>query len=48
MSLFPQDAQDAESLMKNADAAMYRTKRQAPGGFTVFQTVYLTPRRGCR
>ncbi len=38
ISLFPQDAQDAESLMKNADAAMYRTKRQAPGGFTVFQT----------
>ena len=38
ISLFPQDAQDGESLMKNADAAMYRTKRQEPGGFTVFQT----------
>ncbi|MEP6758458.1 MAG: EAL domain-containing protein [Actinomycetota bacterium] len=36
ISLFPQDAQDSETLMKNADAAMYRTKRQAPGGFTVF------------
>ena len=36
ISLFPQDAQDGESLMKNADAAMYRTKRQAPGGFSVF------------
>ena len=38
ISLFPQDAQDAETLMKNADAAMYRTKRTEPGGFTVFTT----------
>ncbi len=38
ISLFPHDAQDAETLMKNADAAMYRTKRTAPGGFTVFTT----------
>ncbi len=36
ISLFPQDAQDAETLMKNADAAMYRTKKHAPGGFSVF------------
>jgi diguanylate cyclase (GGDEF)-like protein/PAS domain S-box-containing protein len=38
ISLFPHDAQDAETLMKNADAAMYRTKRTEPGGFTVFTT----------
>ncbi|MDP9184328.1 MAG: EAL domain-containing protein, partial [Actinomycetota bacterium] len=38
ISLFPHDAQDAETLMKNADAAMYRTKRTHPGGFTVFTT----------
>jgi len=36
ISLFPQDAQDAESLMRNADAAMYRTKKQEPGGFMLF------------
>ncbi len=36
ISLFPHDAQDAESLMKNADAAMYRTKKTEPGAFTVF------------
>ncbi len=36
ISLFPHDAQDAETLMKNADTAMYRTKRTEPGGFTVF------------
>ena len=33
-ALFPHDAQDAETLMKNADAAMYRTKRTEPGSFT--------------
>jgi diguanylate cyclase (GGDEF)-like protein/PAS domain S-box-containing protein len=38
ISLFPHDAQDAETLMKNADAAMYKTKRTEPGGFTVFTT----------
>jgi diguanylate cyclase (GGDEF)-like protein/PAS domain S-box-containing protein len=38
ISMFPHDAQDAETLMKNADAAMYRTKRTEPGGFTVFTT----------
>ena len=49
ISLFPQDAQDAESLMKNADAAMYRTKRQEPGGFTRLHSRATTTRRtGCR
>ena len=28
ISLFPQDALDAEALMKNADSAMYQSKRQ--------------------
>ena len=36
ISLFPHDAQDPETLMKNADAAMYKTKRTEPGGFTLF------------
>ncbi|MGZ8613260.1 MAG: putative bifunctional diguanylate cyclase/phosphodiesterase [Actinomycetota bacterium] len=38
ISLFPQDALDAEALMKNADSAMYQSKRQEPGGYVVFAT----------
>ena len=38
ISLYPQDALDAETLMKNADAAMYQSKRQEPGGYVVFAT----------
>ena len=38
VSLFPQDAQDAESLLRNADAAMYQSKKQEPGGYVVFAT----------
>jgi diguanylate cyclase (GGDEF)-like protein/PAS domain S-box-containing protein len=38
VSLFPHDAQDAETLLRNADAAMYRTKRSDPGGFTIYAT----------
>jgi diguanylate cyclase (GGDEF)-like protein/PAS domain S-box-containing protein len=36
ISLFPQDATDANTLMKNADTAMYQSKKQEPGGFVVF------------
>ncbi len=38
ISLFPQDATDAPTLMKNADAAMYQSKKQEPGGYVVFAT----------
>ena len=38
ISLFPQDALDAETLMKNADAAMYQSKRQEPGGSMIYAT----------
>jgi diguanylate cyclase (GGDEF)-like protein len=31
ISLFPEDGADAESLLRSADAAMYRAKRDAPG-----------------
>jgi diguanylate cyclase (GGDEF)-like protein/PAS domain S-box-containing protein len=38
ISLFPQDAMDAETLMKNADSAMYQSKRQDPGGYVIYAT----------
>ena len=38
VSLFPQDATDAESLLKNADSAMYQSKKAEPGGYVVYAT----------
>ncbi len=36
ISLFPQDALDCEGLLKNADTAMYQSKRYEPGGYVVY------------
>jgi diguanylate cyclase (GGDEF)-like protein/PAS domain S-box-containing protein len=36
ISLFPESARDARSLLKQADAAMYRTKQGSPGGSMVY------------
>jgi diguanylate cyclase (GGDEF)-like protein/PAS domain S-box-containing protein len=36
VSRFPVDAADEEALMRHADAAMYRTKRSARGGYRFF------------
>src|SRR3972149_3629976 len=38
ISMFPKDAQDARTLLKNADAAMYRSKKAAPAGYVVYST----------
>jgi diguanylate cyclase (GGDEF)-like protein/PAS domain S-box-containing protein len=38
ISLFPHDAPDAASLLKNADHAMYQSKRHEPGGYVVFSS----------
>ena len=36
ISVFPRDAADAVTLLKNADIAMYRAKRVEPGGHVFF------------
>ncbi len=46
ISLFPDSADDARALMRQADAAMYRSKRSAPGGF--FRFTAETAERGDR
>jgi diguanylate cyclase (GGDEF)-like protein/PAS domain S-box-containing protein len=38
VSLFPRDATDSQSLLKNADSAMYQSKRMQPGGSVFFAT----------
>jgi len=43
ISLFPFDGDDGKSLLKNADAAMYRSKRSAPGTSTVFSKDSVDP-----
>ncbi len=36
IALFPHHAADAAQLLRQADTAMYRSKRTAPGGYTIF------------
>jgi diguanylate cyclase (GGDEF)-like protein/PAS domain S-box-containing protein len=43
ISLFPLDGDDGKALLKNADAAMYRSKRSAPGTSTVFSKEAVDP-----
>ena len=43
VSLFPENAQDAPTLIKQADAAMYRSKQRAPGESMEFATEALDP-----
>lgn len=37
ISLFPTDGQDLETLLKNADVALYRAKDQGRNGYAVYQ-----------
>ena len=37
ISVFPIDADDAATLMKNADTAMFRSKKAGPGGYVMHQ-----------
>lgn len=36
IAIFPKDGEDAETLLKNADAAMYRAKQREKGGFRYY------------
>ena len=36
ISMFPDDASDAQTLLRNADAAMYDSKKTAPGGSLLY------------
>lgn len=36
ISIYPKDGKDAQTLMKNADATMFRVKEQGRGGFQFF------------
>jgi diguanylate cyclase (GGDEF)-like protein len=38
ISVFPDDGADAETIMKNARAALFRTKRKGGGGFEFYST----------
>jgi diguanylate cyclase (GGDEF)-like protein/PAS domain S-box-containing protein len=44
VSIFPLDAEDGRSLLKNADAAMYHSKKSGPGGFVLFPASTDDPR----
>jgi len=45
VSLYPQDARSAQELLKNADSAMYLSKKCEPGGYVVFATSQEDPVR---
>lgn len=38
ISIFPEDGEDAETLMKNADTAMYFVKEKGKNGYKLFQS----------
>src|SRR3989442_13809247 len=43
-SLYPQDGTDAETLLKNADTAMYRAKQIGRGNFQMHSPAAAVPR----
>jgi diguanylate cyclase (GGDEF)-like protein/PAS domain S-box-containing protein len=43
ISLFPFDGDHAKALLRNSDAAMYRSKRAGPGGYAMFSSETVDP-----
>lgn len=43
IAIYPQDGQKAETLIKNADAAMYDAKQAGPGGYAFFSPELSAP-----
>ena len=48
ITIYPEDAEDAQTLISLADAAMYRSKRRGPGGFEFFAQKLSMVRRAQR
>ena len=48
ITIYPEDAEDAETLIGRADAAMYRAKRRGPGGFEFYAQKLSMTRRSHR
>jgi diguanylate cyclase len=44
-SLFPDDADDADALLRHADSAMYKVKKQGKNGFEMYQKTDVTLER---
>ena len=45
ITIYPEDAEDAQTLISRADAAMYRSKRRGPGGFEFYAQKHSMTRR---
>jgi len=45
ITIYPEDAEDAQTLIGRADAAMYRSKRRGPGGFEFYAQKHSMIRR---
>jgi diguanylate cyclase (GGDEF)-like protein/PAS domain S-box-containing protein len=44
VSVFPLDAEDGRSLLKNADAAMYQSRKAGPGGYALYPSAVDDPK----
>jgi len=48
ITIYPEDAEDAQTLISRADAAMYRAKRRGPGGYEFYAQKLSMTRRSYR
>jgi diguanylate cyclase (GGDEF)-like protein len=47
ITIYPEDAEDAQTLIDRADSAMYRSKRRSPGAFEFYAQKRSLTRRAC-